>query len=60
LEGQRPRLTHFSTTGGAEIAFRQHSRELTTEQGHREHGVDNEVLQQMEVALKQVKVFVSA
>ncbi len=28
--------------------------------GHREHGVDNEVLQQMEVALKQVKVFVSA
>jgi hypothetical protein len=31
LEGQRPHLTHFSTTGGAEIAFRQHSGELTTE-----------------------------
>ena len=24
LEGQRPRLTHFSATGGAEIAFRRH------------------------------------
>jgi hypothetical protein len=28
--------------------------------GHRAHGVDKEVLQQMEVALKQGKVFVSA
>jgi hypothetical protein len=24
IEGQRPRLTHFSATGSAEIAFRQH------------------------------------
>ena len=31
LEGQRPRLTYFSTTGGAEIAFRHNSKGLTTE-----------------------------
>jgi hypothetical protein len=36
LEGQRPRLTHFSTTGSAEIAFRHNSRGID-HRGHREH-----------------------
>ena len=30
MEGQRPRLTYFSATGGAEIAFRHNSKGLTT------------------------------
>jgi hypothetical protein len=84
LEGQRPRLTHFSATAvrnrfQTQLQGIDHNRKggaFEIEQpkvgpkgepsgnerikGHREHGVDNEVLQQMEVALKQVKVFVSA
>jgi hypothetical protein len=45
MEGQRPRLNHFSITGEAEIAFRHNSRGIN-HGGHGEHGVENEVLQQ--------------
>jgi hypothetical protein len=38
MEGQRPRLTHFSTTSGAEIAFRQNSKKIN--HGAFEEGLD--------------------
>jgi hypothetical protein len=38
LEGQRPRLTHFSATGSAEIAFRHNSGRI--HHGAFEEGLD--------------------
>jgi hypothetical protein len=38
MEGQRPRLTHFSTTSGAEIAFRHNSKKIN--HGAFEEGLD--------------------
>ena len=38
LEGQRPRLTHFSTTSGAEIAFRHNFKGIN--HGAFEEGLD--------------------
>jgi hypothetical protein len=38
LEGQRPRLTHFSTTSGAEVAFRHNFKGINP--GALEEGFD--------------------
>jgi hypothetical protein len=57
LEGQRPRLTHFSTTA-VRNRFQTQLQGID-HRGHREQGVDNEVLQQVEIVRQQPKGFKS-